>query len=268
MKHGDEGVADDTALLLRLDDVTQCGKELFARVPEVEVFVEPQLGEQLEHLSALVLAHQAVVDMEKVQAPRSQGAADQSGGDCRVDSTRGEQEDRLVAGVLAGPRELVVQLPGGVPARLAAADLEREVGEHFGAVGRVVDLRVELQAVAPLRVRSDRGVPPPWRPLARSAVPELPKAGTQLGHRVEMAHPHLLDRPQSAEERVLADQPEVGPTPLAPAVEHRTPVVLGDLLVPEAEAEDRDVEIVDLLRVEGSSPEDERLGLPERMTPL
>ncbi len=68
--------------------------------------------------------------------------------DRRVDAARGEQEDRPVADLRAEPLDLLLDEALHRPGRAAAADAEDEVGEHLLAVQRVVDLGVELEAVA------------------------------------------------------------------------------------------------------------------------
>ena len=109
----------------------------------------------------------------------------------------------------------------------------------------VIDLRMELEAVAAVAVRADGRKAMTGRPLRQRREAQLDEVGTDTHHRVEVAHPHLLHRRQSVEQRVRRGQLQVGRPPFAPAVHHLTAVVLGDFLVPEAEAEDRDVEVVD-----------------------
>ena len=96
--------------------------------------------------------------------------------------------------------------------------------------------------------------------LAQYRVTQLLEVRADLDDRVEVAHPHLLDRAEPLEERVVADDVEIGPPPFTPAVNHPATVVLGDFLVAETQSEDWGVEVVDGLVVVLVLPERRQAG--------
>ena len=206
---------------------------------------EAETLEELDHRCALVLAHQAVVHVKELEPLRSEGTREKRGRDGRVDTTRGQQEHRAVADLHPDPFHLVAYERLHGPGGLAATDLEHEVREHLVAVDRVVDLGMELESVAAQGVGADRGVPVIRSAIGGDAPAELPEPRPQVHHAVVMAHPHLLHRPESLEQRVLPGEMEPRAAPLPATVHDLASIVLGDFLVTEAEAEDRQFEVVD-----------------------
>ncbi len=91
----DELVADDLALLLGVLDAGQARQEALARVDHDQVHPEV-LGEGLAQQLGLLLAHQAVVDVDAGQ-PVAHGAMDERGRDRRVDAA-GQRADDLAVG--------------------------------------------------------------------------------------------------------------------------------------------------------------------------
>ena len=64
--------------------------------------LEAEVGEDPEHLGALVLAHQAVVDVQQVQPVGAERATEQRRGDRGVDAAGREQEDGAAPRPAAG----------------------------------------------------------------------------------------------------------------------------------------------------------------------
>ncbi len=100
-------------------------------------------------------------------------------------------------------------------------------------------------------VRRDRREPMVRMPVAARRVAGFLESRAYRHHRVVVAHEDLFDRSEILEDGGVADDVQLRLAPLAAAVHHLAAVVLGDLLVPEAEAEDRHVEIEDLAGVVG-----------------
>ena len=139
---------------------------------------------------------------------------------------------------------------------------EREVREHRVAVRRVVDLGVELEAVAPQRRRGrSRRCDAPAGACRRPTRQRAPRAPSSRSRRSPRAARSPCRR-DSSRRSLPAPRPEkIG---LAPSTCSRAKpysrrvcstcaaVALGDLLVPEAEAEDRDRQIEDRRRVVGA----------------
>ncbi len=110
---------------------------------------------------------------------------------------------------------------------------------------------MELEPVAPQAIRADRREAVGLDPRRTGGRAELLEVGPDRGDAVEVAHPDALDGAETAEERVWPRHVEFRVPPLAAAVDDRAAVVLGDLLVAEAEAQHRDGQVVDRLRVFG-----------------
>ncbi len=124
----------------------------------------------------------------------------------------------------------------------------------------VVDLGVELEAVAAQPIGADRGEAVGGRTRGERGAAELLEVGPDRGDGIEVAHPDRLDRAEAGEQGVRARDLELGVAPLAAAVHHLAAVALGDLLVAEAEAEDGHVEVVDRVVVAGILAEGRQRG--------
>ncbi len=237
-------------LALGFDGAVERLEEDVAGVDEVKLVAEADLLEGLDHPAALVLAHHAVVDVHQ-QTFRPEGIAEDRCRDRRVDTTGGEEEDGAVAHLLPNPLPFLSEEALHGPVRTAAADVQHEVADHRLAVERVVDLGVELESVAPMLVRRDRREPMVRMPVAARRVAGFLESRAYRHHRVVVAHEDLFDRSEILEDGGVADDVQLRLAPLAAAVHDLAAVVLGDLLVPEAEAEDRNVEVEDLAGVVG-----------------
>ena len=152
--------------------------------------------EQRDDLLGLAKPHQAMVDEDAGQLLADR-FVDQDGGDRAVDSA-GQPADHLSASDL-GPNvgDLGIAVARHRPVAGAAADVTDEIGEKLAAVGRVHDLGVEHQAVAP------RGLI--GRDCERRAfgTGDHGEAGRERFHAVAVAHPHLVllsDLPQPVEQ--------------------------------------------------------------------
>ena len=165
---------------------------------------------------------------------------------------------------------VAVHGPGGP----AAADVQHEVGDHLVAVQGVVDLGMELEAVAAQLVAADGGEAVGRAALAQDGVAQFLEIRPHGGDRVEVAHPDLLDLLQTGEQGVLPVDVQIGMPPFLLAVDHGAAVVLGDFLVAETEAQDGNVQVVDLLvvgrilaegRQGGAAGQDDALVLPENL---
>ena len=123
------------------------------------------VAERGDHLIALVLAHQPVVD-EHAGQPVADRPVDEQRRDARVDAARERADRPAVADLLADPLDLLLDHRARAPGAVGAADVDQEVPQHLLAVGRVHDLGVELDAVDPAldRTRSRR-------PVRRSRTP-------------------------------------------------------------------------------------------------
>ena len=143
------------------------------------------VAEQAHDLLALVQPQQAVVDEHALQLVADR-LVQQHGHDRGVDAAR-QAADHLVLADLGADLGDGALLEGGHrPVALEARDLEREVAQQLGAVGRVHHLGMELHGVVLARLVGDGGE---GRVLAGGDDAE---ARRQLGDAVAVAHPDLL----------------------------------------------------------------------------
>ncbi len=192
LEHADEGLADAFALRFGVRDAGKLTEEALLRVDEVQLHAHV-LRERLLHLLRLAGAHDAVVDEHADQPVADRCVRDR----CRhrgVDAA-GEGADRPAVADLrlhACDRGLEDLL--GRPAAATATDVEQEVAQDLGALGRVHDLGVELDAEAVVAVR-DHGM----RRVRR--VAHGLEAGRRLRDAVAVAHPDGERRGQVIEKR-------------------------------------------------------------------
>ena len=104
------------------------------------------IAEGLDHLRALVLAHEAVID-EHAGQPVPDRPVHEQRGHRGVDAARQAADGPAVPHLGADARDLVLDHRGGAPALVTAADVGEEVGQHLLAVGGVHDLGVKLDPV-------------------------------------------------------------------------------------------------------------------------
>jgi hypothetical protein len=241
----DVGLADRLALGLRLDEALEAGEEVVRGVDEVQVGGDAQAFEGAHDVAALVLAHQAVVDVQEVELLGAEGFGEQAGANGGVDSAGGEEEDAGGAGGPADLVDLLVDVAVHGPGRVAAADAEDEILQHLFAELRVVDLGVVLEAVALAPLVGDGGIAVRLVVAGDEGQAELLEAGAEGDDGVAVAHPDGGLERHVGEDGGGAGDAEPGGSVLALAVLDAAAVVLGDLLVAEAEAEERHVEVED-----------------------
>jgi hypothetical protein len=192
LEHPDELGADDLALGLGLGDARQAVEEALLGVDGHQRHLEG-VAERLDHLLALVLTHEAVVD-EHARELVAHGSVHQQGGHRGIDAAGEAADDLAVPHLLADAADLLLGHRGSVPGHVTATDVLEEVGEDLGAVGRVRHLGVELDAVqAAIDVleRGDR------RPGGRG---ESGRARVGLVDGVAVAHPAALLGGQSGQQ--------------------------------------------------------------------
>ena len=155
LEDADELGADDLALLLGVGDALQLREVALLGVDRDQRHVEV-VAEGGDHLLALVLAHQTVVDEHAGQAVADR-LVDEQRGDARVDAAGQRAERAAVTDLLADALDLLLDHRARAPGAVGAADVDQEVAQHLLAVRRVHDLRVELDAVDAALGRLDRG---------------------------------------------------------------------------------------------------------------
>ena len=133
LEHADELGADQLALGLGVAHAREALEEALLGVDGDQRHLEG-VAERGDHLLALVLAHQAVVD-EHAGQPVADRAVHEQRGDRGVDAA-GEAADRpAVADLRADPRDLLLDRPSAaLQVALAAADLGQEAAS--GSPGR------------------------------------------------------------------------------------------------------------------------------------
>eukprot|EP00964_Phaeocystis_antarctica_P150433 scaffold117838_cov75-Phaeocystis_antarctica.AAC.1 len=158
LRHAHEGVADDLALLLGRCVLGQRRRHLTVDLRggggEVggEVYlpldVDAHLPQRDLHARALLVPHEAVVDVQVDDPLGAQRLVEQRRAHRAVDAAAHEAEHLLMVGHVGSD-----VLDGGLLARLhgegagEAAHAEQEVGDHLAALDAQVHLRVELHAV-------------------------------------------------------------------------------------------------------------------------
>ena len=143
------------------------------------------VAEQADDLLALVLAQQAVVDEHALELVADR-LMQQHGHDAGIDAAGEAADDPALADLGADLGDGALAERGHGPVALGAGDVQREVAQQLGAVGRVHHLGVELHAVIAAALVGDGGE---GRVLAGGDDGE---AGRQLRHPVAVAHPDLL----------------------------------------------------------------------------
>ena len=155
LEHADELGADPLALLLGVAHAAQPGEEPLLGVDRDERHVEV-VAERGDHLRALVLSHQAVVDEHAGQTVADRAVHEQRG-DARVNPSRQPADRPAVSDLCADAVDLLFDHRAGAPGAVAAADVLEEVGQHLLAVWGVHDLGVELDPVDAARGGLERG---------------------------------------------------------------------------------------------------------------
>ena len=149
LEHADELGADRLALGLRVAQAGEPREEAVLGVDGDQRHLEV-VAEGGDHLLALVLAHQPVVDEHARQLVADRAVHEQRG-DGGVDAAGEAADHAPVADLRADRGDLLLDDRSGAPVALAAADVRQERGQDLLAVGRVHDLGVELDPVEPAR---------------------------------------------------------------------------------------------------------------------
>ena len=177
----DELVADAPALDLRIADPGDRGEELPAGVYDLEV-LEPRLPHQPGDRCGLVLAHEAVVDVQAEDAVAAQRPVEEQEADARIDAAADEQEQFPAGAALPQRGDRLADEVLHRPGALAPAQVEEVVENPHSRLG-VGDLRMELHAPdAALRVPHRR-----YRTVLGLAEALEPRR--HFRDRVAVAHP-------------------------------------------------------------------------------
>ena len=241
LKDPDEFLADDLPFALRLADAGQLAQKQFLRVDPDEVDVP--LSEGRLYLVSLIETHEAVVHKYAGQLI-AYGLRYQR---CRHGGIHAAGEGQQYLAVPHLFPDLtdgnILIIPHG-PLPLCAADLIEEVAEHGGAVGGVIHLRVELDAVKAPTLVTDGHVG------TGVGMGHQFKALRHLLHIVAVAHPGNTLGRQALEQ--LAVGAEIGlrlavlPGGIRRSRRHPAAQIVGDELTAVANAQNGDPQLEDL----------------------
>ena len=249
LKNLDECIANGPAFLLGFGHALQSFQEGVGGVDKVEILVQLQLFEHLNDGFGFIFAHEAVVHMQQVQTVGTESLAEQTGRHGGIDTAAGQQKDRTITHLIADFLHLVGHVTVHGPGGCALTDFKREVGDHLITVQGVVHLGMILETVATQFITADGCKMVRRGSFTQNGVTQLFKVGADLGHRVKMTHPDLLHLVQPCKKRMLPLDVQIGVSPFLFAVNHLAAVMLGDLLVPEAEPQNGHIQIVNLFGV-------------------
>ena len=146
LKGAHELLADELALALRVRDAGDAAQEALVRVDAHQLQLPP--GEGGADLLRLVLAHEAVVDVDAGEAA-GDGLAEQRGGHGGVHPAGEAQQHAALAHPRADGLHLLVQIARHVVAALRMADAVEEVPDDLPPQLGALGLRVELHGVEP-----------------------------------------------------------------------------------------------------------------------
>src|SRR6478672_11342317 len=151
--HLNEQAADGLALLLRVGDATKPGEEARASIngDQRNVVVA---AKEIDHLTRLVLAEQPMIDEDAGELIADR-FVDEQRRDGRVDPAREPADHAALPDLTPDARDF-----GGAelrhrPIAGAACYCMHEIGDEFGTVRRMHDLRMELYAIKLAGVVSD-----------------------------------------------------------------------------------------------------------------
>src|ERR1051326_2577597 len=140
---GDKLLADDVPLLLRIADARQSAQNLGSGIFDVKRCGAEGLKQALD-VGGLAVPHQPSVDVNPIDALRTERPQAQRGGDRRIDSAADEEENIAVCGDAADLLLESADAVLGVPIALAAADAEQKVREDLAALTRMGDFGMKL----------------------------------------------------------------------------------------------------------------------------
>ena len=145
LEDADERLADAHALGLGIGHARELREEALGRLDVHERHLEV-VAERLDDLLGLVLAHQAVVDVDAGQLV-ADGAVHEQRGHGRVDAAGEAADHARVADLGADQLDLLVDHGERRPRGGRMAGVGEEVLEHVGAARGVLHLGMELHAV-------------------------------------------------------------------------------------------------------------------------
>ncbi len=208
----DEQPADDLALGFGIIDARQRGEIAIRGIDANDLDAHSVLtssgGHRRHDLIAFVPAQQTRVDEYACELIADR-PLEQCGNHGRIDAAGESEQQMIVANLFANACNGIVDNVRRRPQRLAAANIDDEAAQDFGAVLRVRDLGVKLHAVPAIRFIGhcrDRQVT-----RARG------NAETR-GHGcypIAVRHPDIELPRQSGEQRDVTDDAEVGVAELA-----------------------------------------------------
>ena len=153
--HGDEHLADDVALALRVGDASQRIHESVLGVFDGKQAPAQRLEDALDELR-LALAHQSRVHIESADTLFAQRPQAERESDRRIDSAGNEEEDlaarRHPPDLVLDPQRLLLR----VPVLLTAGDFKEEVRQNLTATLGMHHLGMKLHAVKPSRRIANR----------------------------------------------------------------------------------------------------------------
>ena len=169
LEDADELLADDLALRLRVGRRRRAGSGTAPRARTCTSGTWKWPPKVSTTCSASFARMQPVVD-EDARELVADRLVDEQRGDGRVDAAREAADDALRADLRADPLDLLLDHGGRRPARRRARDLVEEVLQDLLALGRVHDLRVELDGVVATRrdPRRPRSASTATRPSTRA----------------------------------------------------------------------------------------------------
>ncbi len=203
----------------------------------LQAVAKPQAFQISNHSGALILAHEAIVDVQQPEVFAAQGFLEQQGANRGIDTAGDQQQHVTAVDLLAHGLGSLVHLMTDRPVRGSAADFHHEVAQQGFATQGVVHFRVKLEPVLAQAFVGDGGETVVLGCVGAAAgVPDLDESAAQAGDGVAMAHPYRLFLFEAGEERGVLHTMQRGGTVFPAGMLHRAAVVFGDFLVAEAEA--------------------------------
>ncbi len=243
----DKGIANDAAFLFRIGLAFEGLKKAIRIIGKIQIPFESAFFKFLDHHCAFILAHHAVIDMQKVDALGAERFPEQKCANRAVHAARRKQKYRTACCLLADLFNQLADIIFHRPVRTTTANIDAKIPEHFFPVNGVIHFRMELKAIAAQMIVADRCIV--MVDAARNGKSNFMKTRRANGDSITMAHPYGLFRLQSGKYRTALVQTQHGGTKLAFRMFNASAVVFRDFLVPVAKAENRDLQSVNLLVV-------------------
>ena len=227
-----EIAADDLAFALRIGHAPQIAQETVTGLDALDV--EPHTFIGFQHAPELVLAQQTRIDENTVEVPADR-PVEQHRRHRGIHAARKPQNDPFVADAPAQLLHGRFHETLGRPALRAAADADHKIAEQLSAVGRVVNLRMELNAPRALALHPEGG----HGNVGRTGDQSI--GGRHRSNRVAVRHPDLRGHGNTGQQRIgrIADRQHRTSVFAARSGLHLAPVSLGKILCAVADAEQR-----------------------------